>query len=280
MWLKKKGFKEAENKMSRSANTKLYGLKARGNKVSVSSLSCETDFVAGTEMFKNYSNILLNILSDNQLSEIKEEDYEKIIVKENTVDKSFNNMSILEGLKMLISKIQENCKIGQLRNYEYIPANANTNNFIGTYLHTSPSNYQNLGVKASFVVLSAESDLVPITKEVENELTELSSQLAMQVVACSPRYLNKSDIPAEVLENESKIIEERVTKETKPELVKKLVDSALKSWVEERVLNEQNFVIQDHESNEGKINVQSLLAKYEKKLKLKNLHIQDFKLYL
>ncbi len=266
--------------MSRSANTKLYGLKANTHKVSVSSLSCETDFVAGTEMFKNYSNIILNILSDNKLSEIKEEDFDKIMVKENKVDKSFDNMSILEGLKMLISKIQENCKIGQLKNYEYIPVNVNSNTFIGTYLHTSPSNYPDLGVKAAFVVLSAESDLEPVTKDVEKELTDLSSQLAMQVVACSPKYLNKSDIPADVLDNESKIIEERVAKETKPELVKKLVDSALKSWVEERVLNEQNFVIQDHESNEGKINVQSLLAKYEKKLKLKNLHIKDFKLYM
>ena len=64
--------------MSRSANTKLIGLKANDNKVSVSSLSCETDFVSGTDMFKNYSNILLNFLAENPVKEVKEEELEKI----------------------------------------------------------------------------------------------------------------------------------------------------------------------------------------------------------
>jgi elongation factor Ts len=265
--------------MSRSANTKLFGLKANGNKISVCSLSCETDFVSGTDMFKNYSYIILNIISENGANEIKEEEFEKVQIKDNKIDKSFDNLSILEGLKILISKTQENCKIGHMQNFDYTPANENTKSFIGTYLHTSPSNYPNLGVKASFVVLSAEAGEEPINKHAEDELNELSSQLAMQIVACSPKYLNRSEIPADVLEHETKIIQERVTKEAKPEFVKKLVDSALKSWIEEKVLNEQNFVIQDHETNEGKINVQSLIAKYQKKLKLKNLHIKDFKLF-
>jgi elongation factor Ts len=231
-------------------------------------------------MFKNYSNILLNILSQNNLTEIKEEDFDKIKIIDNQIDKSFDNLSVIEGLKILISKTQENCKIGQLNNFNYSPSNKNTKNYIGTYLHTSPANYTNLGLKASFVVLSAEQGNEPLSKQGENELNELSSQLAMQVIACSPKYLNRSDIPADVIEHETKIIQERVTKDTKPELVKKLVDSALKSWIEEKVLNEQNFVIQDHESNDGKINVQSLIAKYEKKLKLKSLTIKDFKMFV
>ena len=265
--------------MSRSANTKLIGLKANDNKVSVSSLSCETDFVSGTDMFKNYSNILLNFLAENPVKEVKEEELEKIKVQDNKIDKSFDNLSILEGLKILISKTQENCKIGLMQNFEYTPANENTKIFIGTYLHTSPSNNPNLGVKGSFVVLSAETGAEPISKQVEEELKELSSQLAMQVVACNPKYLMRSDIPADVLEHETKIIQERIAKESKPEIAKKLVDSAVKSWIEEKVLNEQYFVIQDHESNEGKVNVQTLIAKYSKKLKLNNLQLIEFKLF-
>lgn len=266
--------------MSRTANTKLLGLKVNGNQVSVSALSCETDFVSGTDMFKNYSNILLNILTENNLTEIKEEDFDKIKIVNNTYDKSFDNMSVLEGLKMLISKIQENCKIGQLIKYDYTPSNEKTKSFIGTYLHSSPSNYPNLGVKASYVVLSAEEGGDQLSKHAENELNELSSQLAMQVLACTPKYLNRTDIPANVLDHETKIIEERVAKDSKPEIAVKLVNSAVKSWIEERVLNEQIFVIQAHESNEAKINVQSLIAKYEKKLKLKSLTIRDFKLFI
>jgi len=266
--------------MSRSANTKLFGLKSKDNKVSVTSLSCETDFVSGTDMFKNFSIILVNLLTENPAKEVKEEEFEKIKFEENKIDKAFDNLSILEGLKILISKTQENCKIGIMKNFEYTPENENTKIFIGTYLHSSPSNYPNLGVKASFVVLSAESGAEPINKHAEEELKELSSRLAMQVVACNSKYLMRSDIPIDVLEHETKIIQERIEKESKPELTKKLVDAAVISWIEEKVLNEQYFVIQDYESSEGKINVQNLIAKYSKKLNLKNLQLKDFKLFV
>ncbi len=276
VWLKKKGFKEAENKMSRSANTKLFGLlKSNGSKVSVTSLSCETDFVACTDIFKNYANSILTLLHEQD--QVK--DFEQVKMKTNNfaVDKSFDDLTVLDALKSLISKTQENCKIGIMNNFVY-----SKNEVIGIYLHSSPAENPNLGVKASFVVLSSDSeaDLNKLPS-----LTELANNLAMQVVACGPKYLNKSDIPQDVIDNETKIIKERINNNPdnaniSPEEFNKRLEGAVKSWYQEVALNEQTFVIQSHDSEEGKTTVKQFIEKTGKSHSIPTLKIKEYHLFV
>jgi hypothetical protein len=51
-------------------------------------------------------------------------------------------------------------------------------------------------------------------------------------------------------------------------------------WYEEFVLNEQNYVIIDHEAAEAKQTVGKLVSQKGKKLGLKDLRIREFKLYV
>lgn len=268
-WLKKKGFREAENKMSRTADTKLVGLKVYDSKVSVSVLRCETDFVAGTDMFRNFSNILLDILSHSENQNISEDDMANLKIGDNSYDTSLKNMTVMEGLKNLISKTQENCKISQYFKFSYDPKS----DIIGTYLHGSPEGSPNLGQKAAFVALTHDS---ATTFENRQELSEFANLLAMQVVALNPTYLSKEDIPAEILENEKNILAESVKDEKNKE---KIINSKLNNWIAENVLNEQIFVIVGHESKDEKLKVQNLVHRKGQEHDLKNLRLKDFKLF-
>lgn len=276
VWLKKKGFKDAENRMTRTANTKLHGLKVKGNEVSVCELSCETDFVSGTDMFKNYLNILLDTLSENSsIQKIQESDLEKIKISENSHNSNFNNLTLLEGLKNIISKTQENCKIGIC---EKFIINNSENITIGSYLHTSPENNPNLGLKAAYVVLDANK---PLEEKQKKKLNDLAYRLSMQVVALSPKYLNIADVPQDLIEQQSKILKDfiKADEKIKPEDYEKVLTNKINEWYEEIVLNEQTFVIVDHESGEAKMKVSKLLSKVGKNMGIDNLSIREFKLF-
>lgn len=276
IWLKKKGFKDAENRMTRTANTKLYGLKLKDNKVCVSSLSCETDFVAGTDMFKNYINLILDSLSSKEIQKISEENMDKIKITNNQYEPVFDNLSLLDALKHMISKTQENCKIGVAEKFDF----SDKKYVVGTYLHSSPQGQPQLGMKAAFVVLEKIGD---IEESKNDKLKELADGLAMQIVACNPKYLNKSDVPTEVFQHESKIINDSVISEgkvTNPEQIEKIVNSKLNSWFEEVVLNEQYYVIVDYDSSEGKSKVKDLVSKKAKSVGLEGMKIKEFKLFI
>lgn len=281
IWLKKKGFKEAENRMARSANTNLYGLKLKDNKIVVSSLSCETDFVSSTDLFQNYLNIVLDFLMENKRNKVEEKDLDSVKIVENEYNKSFNNLSLLEGLKNLISKTQENCKLGVCEKFDYTTEKDKV--IFGTYLHSSPQNNICLGAKAAFVILEFDNEGKNLSSDQKKKLTEIADNLSMQVVASAPKYLNRSDIPSDILEHENKILKEQIveanSKSEKKVDIDKVLASKMNSWFEEIVLNEQNYVIVDHESSEGKTKVGNLVSKIGKDLGLKSLQIRDFRLF-
>lgn len=256
--------------MARTANTKLFGLKEKDNTIVVANLSCETDFVACTDMFRNFLNLLIDNLSESKLNKISNEDLEQIKITENKYEAAYNNATLLEALKYLISKTQENCKINLCEKFDY------SNSLIGSYLHSSPEGYSRLGQKAAVVILENPNG------QVTKELKEFADSLAMQVVALNPKYLNISDIPQEIVENEKKILKEGIVAEgkVKEDQIEKVLSSKLNSWYEEVVLNEQNFVIVDYESNEGKSKVSALVSKKGKALGIENLKIKEFKLFI
>lgn len=202
--------------------------------------------------------------------------FDNIKISENLIDNSFSNMTLNEGLKHLISKTQENCKIGQL-DYKAFTSH----DMVGVYMHISPEGNPNLGTKGAYVVLNSSSDL----KEHINALTNLANNLAMQVVALNPKYLTTQDIPQDIIANESKIIKdglmaEEANKNKKEEVIDKIVKSKLNNWIEENCLLEQQFVIVDHESTEGKVKVKDYVSKKGKELNIADLHIKEYKLFI
>lgn len=94
-------------------------------------------------MFKNFTNSVLDtILQDNN-----KVDKDKLKIKDshNKEGLNFTDLTFEEGLKQLISKTGENCKLETNEVLHYSP-----NEAIGIYLHGSSSN--NLSSKAAIVV--------------------------------------------------------------------------------------------------------------------------------
>ena len=175
-------------------------------------------------------------------------------------------MSILDGLKHVISKTQENCRIGDFNVFNYSPGD-----IIGVYLHSPVSN--DLGFKGSYVVLSGD--------KINNEYKSFADKLAMQVVASKAKYLNKADIPENVLSHEEKIFKEAAISEGKKEnILDKVVKAKIESFYEEVVLNEQQYVIIDYDEDIGKLKVNQIVSKKGKELGCEDLKIKDFKLIL
>ncbi|MEK7653394.1 MAG: translation elongation factor Ts [Patescibacteria group bacterium] len=71
----------------------------------------------------------------------------------------------------------------------------------------------------------------------------LADEIAMQVAAMSPKYLNLAVIPADILEKEKEIYREQLKNENKPEAIwNKIIDGKLAKFYEENCLLNQIYI--------------------------------------
>jgi len=73
-----------------------------------------------------------------------------------------------------------------------------------------------------------------------DDFRHFAHELALQIAAASPQYINEEDIPAEVLENEREIASAQARDEGKPEkIIPRIVDGRIEKFKEEAVLMRQ-----------------------------------------
>ena len=72
---------------------------------------------------------------------------------------------------------------------------------------------------------------------------EYGKDVAMQIAAANPGYLNEADVPAEVLEKEKEILKVQAINEGKPEAIaEKMVQGRIKKFYKENCLIDQEFI--------------------------------------
>lgn len=102
---------------------------------------------------------------------------------------------------------------------------------IETYTHSG-----RIGV---VVELNCETDFVAKT----DEFKTLAHDLAMQVAATNPRYLDPDTIPKADLDKEKRLIEAELKTAGKPaDMLAKISEGKLESWYDEVCLNRQSFI--------------------------------------
>jgi elongation factor Ts len=75
---------------------------------------------------------------------------------------------------------------------------------------------------------------------------EIASDIAMQIAAMSPKYLNPEVVPAEVLDKEKEIYREQLKGENKPEQIwDKIIAGKINKFYEENCLVNQVFIKDD-----------------------------------
>jgi elongation factor Ts len=107
---------------------------------------------------------------------------------------------------------------------------------VGSYIH--------MGGKVGVLVeINCESDFVARG----DEFQQLVKDVAMHIAAADPRYVNRNEVPADVLDKEREITREQLKNDpknaSKPEdVLAKIVDGRLNKYYEENVLVDQPFV--------------------------------------
>jgi len=89
------------------------------------------------------------------------------------------------------------------------------------------------------VELNSESDFVGRSEVFRT----LAHELALQIAATSPEFIQETDIPAEVIERETRIATAKAKEEGKPDaILPKIVEGSIKKFKDEFVLMNQNYI--------------------------------------
>lgn len=216
-WLREKGLSAAQKKSGRiAAEGMVYAIADNEKKIGVVlEVNAETDFVAKNELFRTFVKDVANV-----------------IVNENPADVTallackMGDGTVEAALQDKILVIGENIKIRRFERYEGICA---------AYVHGGGTH----GVLVNFNT----SDAVASNPAFE----AFGKDIAMQIAAANPTYLNEASVPASVIDKEKEILLAQIANDpktaSKPEQVKvKMVEGRIGKYYKENCLLDQQFV--------------------------------------
>ena len=210
-YLRENGIAKAAKKADRIAAEGLAYIEVKGNKAVILEINSETDFVAKNEKFvalvKNVADAILAAEPKNV------EEALQVQAEGGTVEAVIN-----EGIATIGEKLS-------LRRFEVL-TKTDADAF-GAYSH--------MGGRIGVLTLVEGS-----TDE------EAAKDVAMHIAALAPRYLDESEVPADVLEHEKKVLTEQALNEGKPaNIVEKMIVGRINKFLEEITVVKQKFVKDD-----------------------------------
>ena len=210
---------KAEDRGERVAGEGVIAIVVLDNQdAAIIELNSETDFVARSEDFKALANELAV-----QVAKGKGHSVETVLTQESHAQPG---VTVGERVNAVFTKLRENIVF---KRFEFISTDAN--GALAGYVHIPAAD--KLGV---LVELEASSPEAANSDAVKT----LGREVAMQIAATNPRYLNRTDVPAAVLASEQEIVREIAVKEGKPEAaLTKIVEGRIRKFYEENVLVDQ-----------------------------------------
>ena len=210
-YLRENGIAKAAKKADRIAAEGLSYIEVKGNKAVILEINSETDFVAKNEKFvalvKNVADAIL-AAEPKTLEEALQ-----VEAQGGTVEAVIN-----EGIATIGEKLS-------LRRFEVV--SKTDSDAFGAYSH--------MGGRIGVLTLVEGS-----TDE------EAAKDVAMHIAALAPRYLDESEVPADVLEHEKKVLTEQALNEGKPaNIIEKMIVGRINKFLEEITVVKQKFVKDD-----------------------------------
>ena len=212
--LRKKGASVAAKRADRDANEGIVLTKVVDKKTGIIvEINCETDFVANSDDFVNFSNFILDVVVANKPANIDE-----LIASE------LDGKNVEAELTNIVGKIGEKIEIPGFT--------------VQTTENATYVDYIHAGAKLG-VLLKIEN-----TEGVDTEkLNSVFRDIAMQTAAMKPLFLTSNEVPAEVIEKEKDIYKEVLRKEGKPEqMLDKIAEGKINKYFKEVCLVEQSYV--------------------------------------
>jgi len=210
-YLRENGIAKAAKKADRIAAEGLSHIEVKGNKAVILEINSETDFVAKNEKFVALvKNVAEAILAAEPATL---EEALQVEAQGGTVEAVIN-----EGIATIGEKLS-------LRRFEVV-SKTDADAF-GAYSH--------MGGRIGVLTLVEGS-----TDE------EAAKDVAMHIAALAPKYLDESEVPADVLEHEKKVLTEQALNEGKPaNIVEKMIVGRINKFLEEITVVNQKFVKDD-----------------------------------
>ncbi len=217
-WLREKGLAAAQKKAGRiAAEGMAYATVINGVGVVVE-VNAETDFVSKNDLFVEFVSGVANVVAGQNPADVEALMACKFVDSELTVEQ-------MQQDKILV--IGENIKVRRFARYE--------TGFNVPYVH--------MGGRIGVIInmdLSAGMEAKP-------EVTELGKDLAMQVAAMNPLFLDKSYVDNSVIEKEKEILTAQAKEDPKnankpAEILEKMVMGRIGKYYEENCLMQQAYV--------------------------------------
>ena len=207
-YLRENGLAKAAKKADRIAAEGITNVLVDGNVAVVLEVNAETDFVAKNDKFQALVAKLSQVILSNKPANL--EAALEIVTPEGKVSDVIAEATTVIGEKI------------SLRRFEIVEKS--DADAFGAYLHMGGR----IGV---LTVLEGSTD------------ADAAKDIAMHVAAINPKYVDRSEVSADELEHEKKVLTEQALNEGKPaNIVEKMIAGRLNKFLAEISLNDQTFV--------------------------------------
>ena len=196
-------------------------------------VNAETDFVAKNDKFVDFVKKATKVIMEQNPADV-----------ETLMNCKMGDETVDQALKELILVIKENIKVRRFVRYEGV---------CSAYVHGGGTH----GILVNFETTNGI--------EAKDEFVAYGKDIAMQVAAANPSYVDEASVPAEVVAKEKEIMLAQMAQDpktaNKPEAVKeKMIQGKIKKFFKENCLVDQEFV------KDGDLSVAQYTAKVAKDL--------------
>ena len=209
--LRERGHAKAGKREGRATQEGAIAIGLRGGAGGMVELGCETDFVARTDPFQEMAASLANAVAGDA----------SLNTPESLLASTTDGEKVEDRVSAAIGKLGENVVVKRV---EHLSADG----IVGGYVHAG-------GKLGALVALTGSGE----------GLAAIAKDIAMHVAAAdpSPVAIDRSGIPAELLESERTIYRNQAQQSGKPEkVIDKIVDGKLAKFASGVCLIEQPFV--------------------------------------
>ncbi|NWF66163.1 MAG: translation elongation factor Ts [Campylobacterales bacterium] len=227
-YLRKKGLSKAAKKADRIASEGSISLEISSDlkSATMTEINSETDFVSKNENFQNFVKNATCHIHATASSTVEE-------LNSTTID----GTTFEEYVQTQIAKIGENIVVRR-----FAKVSVDGTGLVSGYVHSN-------GRVGTMVAIKCDSEATCTA------LKDVAKDISMHAAAMAPKYLNESQIPADMIEKEAEIAKEQLVKEGKPQnMLEKILPGKIKKFVDENTLVGQKFVKDDKKSVEQVLN--------------------------
>lgn len=206
-WLREKGISKAAKKQTRIAAEGLATAKINGNDAVLVEVNSETDFVAKNPEFVSLVDGIANVILDKKPANMEEA--MKLELDGTSIEEAIVNKTATIGEKLSFRR--------------FVLVEKTDNQVFGTYSH--------MGGKIVTLAILEGND------------TEVAKDIAMQIAAMRPLYLDRESVPEERIQKEREILTEQAENEgLDSNKLPMIVNGRLNKFFEEICLVDQGFV--------------------------------------